>query len=256
MSNQTNAAELSSQLYAAAASPELRPAIARLGALIRCDEAILFAALDIAVRLRRTETSIGALRALLDALGPALLLVDEAGRPLFVNRRATQILTRRDGLAIGPGGLAAASVRATRSLRAAIADAAARAHAVHARSRTLRLTLARPAMRPPWLLSILPVARRDRSGGGTAGWAAISIAECESHTRIDAPSAADYFLLTPREADVAALLAAGRSSREAAKVLHIGIGTVRTHLKSLFEKTGARSQMALALKLQAFAVRD
>lgn len=210
--------------------------------------------LDTAARLRQAESSIGALRALLDALGPALLLVDGGGSPVFINRRAAQILAQRDGLAIGVNGLATRSMKTTRLLRAAIAGAAARARSSHARSLTLHLSIPRPSARAPWLVSVLPLARDGI--GGTTGYVAISITESDLRTRIDPASAAGYFLLTPREADVAALLAAGRNSREAARALHIRIGTVRTHLKSLFEKTGARSQTALALKLQAFAIRD
>jgi DNA-binding CsgD family transcriptional regulator len=193
----------------------------------------------------------GTLQAILDVLGPPLLLVDEAATPIFVNRRAARILARGDGLAIGPAGLTTRSRKATRELRAAIAGAAANAHSSHARPLTLHVTVARHLPRPPWLVSVLPIG-----GAGTAGYAALSITESEVHTRIDPESAADYFLLTPRETDVAALLAAGRNSREAARALHIGIGTVRTHLKSLFGKTGARSQTTLALKLQAFAIRE
>jgi len=194
------------------------------------------------------------LRALLDALGPALLLVAGDGRPIFINRRAGQILAQQDGLALGPNGLIADSARKTRSLRAAITGAAARAHSSLAHSLTLRLAVARPSSRPPWLVSILPIA--GDGADAAAGCAAIAITASDARTRIDPTGAADYFLLTPREADVAALLATGCSSREAARVLHIRIGTVRTHLKSLFEKTGARSQTALALKLQAFAIRE
>ncbi len=148
-------------------------------------------------------------------------------------------------------------MKTTRSLRAAIANTAARARSPGASSvTTLRLAVARRSAQPPWLLTIVPITAPNAPGSPPAGYAAISIVESDVRTRIDPLSAADYFLLTPRETEVAALLAAGRSSRDAAEALHIGIGTVRTHLKSLFEKTGARSQTALALKLQAFAVRD
>lgn len=240
------------RLCAAPASPE--PRAPRLGQPARRDQARPGAARDLAARLREAESSIGALRALLDALGPALLLVDDRSRPIFINRRAARILAQHDGLAVGANGLATGSVRTTRSLRAAITGAAARAHSSLAPSLTLRLSVARPSSRPPWLISILPIARDG--AGITAGCAAIAITAFDARTRIDPMGAADYFLLTPREADVAVLLAAGCSSREAARTLHIRIGTVRTHLKSLFEKTGARSQIALALKLQAFAIRD
>lgn len=230
MSTRTFLPQLSSQLHAGAKLPELRPTL-------------------------DAEGSIGALQAILDALGPPLLLVDDDCRPIFVNRRAARILAQRDGLAIGPSGLTTRSRKATRALRAAVTGAAAHAHSAHAHSLTLRVSVARQPRRPPWLVSILPIAG-DGLGAGIAGYAAICITESDVDTRIDPASAADYFLLTPREADVAALLAAGRNSREAARALHIGIGTVRTHLKSLFGKTGVRSQTALALKMQAFAIRD
>lgn len=232
MSNHASMQELSPQLHAGVPSPEA------------------------AERLSQAESSIGALRALLDALGPALLLVDDGCRPIFINRRAVRILARRDGLSLGPSGLTTESKKTTRSLRAAIAGAAARANSPHARSLPVRIPVSRRSPHPPWLLSILPIALRGSLGGSAAGHVAISIVESDVHTRIDPAGAADYFLLTPREADVAALFAAGCNSREAAGALHIRIGTVRTHLKSLFEKTGARSQTALVLKLQAFAVRD
>lgn len=232
MSNRTSLPQLSSRLRPATRSPsQLQPAF-------------------------RAESPIAALQAILDVIGPPLLLVDDTARPLFVNRRAAQILARRDGLALGASGLTTHSRKATRALRAAIAGAVANARSSNAAQPfTRHVTVARLLPRPPWLLSILPIAG-DGVGAGTAGYAAISITESDVHTQIDAASTADYFLLTPRETDVAALLAAGRNSREAARALRIGIGTVRTHLKSLFEKTGARSQTALALKLQAFALRD
>lgn len=226
MSNRTSLPELPSQLHSGTTPPELRPTL-------------------------RAESSVSALQAILDAFGPPLLLVDDDGRPIFVNRRAAQVLAQRDGLAIGLRGLTTRCSKTTRALRAAIAGAAAHADSAHARSLNVRVSVARQPPRPPWLVSVLPIA-----GDGTVGYAAISITEFDVHIRIDPTSAADYFLLTPREADVAALLAGGRNLREAARALHIGIGTVRTHLKSLFEKTGVRSQTALALKMQAFAVRD
>lgn len=210
---------------------------------------------DLTARLRRAESTIAALRGLLDALPPALLLVDEGGRPIFINRRAERIIAQHDGLAIGPNGLVSDSVKTTRALRAAIACAAASARASHRASLTLRVPVERSSPHAPWLVSVLPIAP-DEVAGPAPGCVAISVTECVAPARIDPVSAAHYFLLTPREADVAAWLGAGHSSREAASALHIRIGTVRTHLKSLFEKTGARSQTALALKLQAFAIRD
>ncbi|HEU0202427.1 MAG TPA: LuxR C-terminal-related transcriptional regulator [Burkholderiaceae bacterium] len=53
------------------------------------------------------------------------------------------------------------------------------------------------------------------------------------------------FDLTPAERRVFGLLLADRSPREIAGELRIAVTTVRTHLQSLFAKTGTRRQSEL-----------
>jgi DNA-binding CsgD family transcriptional regulator len=48
-----------------------------------------------------------------------------------------------------------------------------------------------------------------------------------------------------REAEVAALLAVGHEIRDVATRLRISVNTARTHLKTIFSKTGIRSQAEL-----------
>jgi len=55
--------------------------------------------------------------------------------------------------------------------------------------------------------------------------------------------------LTPREAEVAQLLCAGRRDEEIARALGIAFSTVRSHLRSLFEKSGAASRTGLVARL-------
>jgi DNA-binding NarL/FixJ family response regulator len=50
------------------------------------------------------------------------------------------------------------------------------------------------------------------------------------------------FGLTERESEVAAFLAAGISNQEIADALFISVHTVKTHLKGIFQKTGAVSR--------------
>jgi DNA-binding CsgD family transcriptional regulator/PAS domain-containing protein len=59
----------------------------------------------------------------------------------------------------------------------------------------------------------------------------------------------DRYGLTPREAEVALLLARGASNREAARRLYISPYTVRTHVEHIFRKLGIHSRKALALEL-------
>ena len=53
--------------------------------------------------------------------------------------------------------------------------------------------------------------------------------------------------LTPREQEVAALVAKGMKNREIAESLGIATGTVKIHLMHIFEKTGIRDRFELAL---------
>ena len=62
-----------------------------------------------------------------------------------------------------------------------------------------------------------------------------------------AAALAQRYRLTPREAEIAVCLGAGSTLPEAAAALGIGLTTARTHLMRLFDKTGTRSQLALAL---------
>ncbi len=48
--------------------------------------------------------------------------------------------------------------------------------------------------------------------------------------------------LTPREAEVLRLIAAGRSNREIARELYVSEATVKTHVNRIFAKTGSRDR--------------
>ena len=57
------------------------------------------------------------------------------------------------------------------------------------------------------------------------------------------------FGFTPAEARLVLRLVSGDSLRSAAKALGIQYETVRTHLKSIFQKTGTRRQAELVILL-------
>jgi DNA-binding NarL/FixJ family response regulator len=57
------------------------------------------------------------------------------------------------------------------------------------------------------------------------------------------------FGLTARESEVAALLANGCSNREIADALFISEHTVKSHLKSIFRKTGVASRAGAAVRI-------
>jgi len=56
------------------------------------------------------------------------------------------------------------------------------------------------------------------------------------------PAAASDTDLTPREAEVLRLIAAGKSNREIARALYVSEATVKTHVNRIFAKTGSRDR--------------
>ena len=61
------------------------------------------------------------------------------------------------------------------------------------------------------------------------------------------PMRQDTSTLTPREMEVLASLIAGRSNREIAAELNMGIGTVKAHLSAIYEKLGVSNRTQAAL---------
>jgi DNA-binding NarL/FixJ family response regulator len=60
-----------------------------------------------------------------------------------------------------------------------------------------------------------------------------------------APSPPGSHLLTPREAELVAMLQRGSSNAEIAEALGVGIETVRTHARNIYRKLGVSSRLEL-----------
>jgi DNA-binding CsgD family transcriptional regulator len=167
---------------------------------------------------------------------------------LFLNVRAQRLTAACDGLTVDAARLTAATMAGTRRLRDAVAGAAAD-RAVEGR----RLHLARPSRRAPLLVSVLPFWRVGVvvPGAGSAR-AAIFIKEPDAPVSIDRVTVADAFRLTRRESEIAVMLADGRDLNAIAEALGLSIGTVRFHLKRVFEKTGTHGQGPLVALIRGF----
>jgi DNA-binding CsgD family transcriptional regulator len=66
----------------------------------------------------------------------------------------------------------------------------------------------------------------------------------------------ELYGLTPAEAAITAALALGRSVEDAAKAKRVSLATLRSHLRSIFAKTGTRRQAELvSIALRGSAIR-
>jgi DNA-binding CsgD family transcriptional regulator len=97
------------------------------------------------------------------------------------------------------------------------------------------------------LAHVLPLATGElRAQFASAAVAAVFIRARES-TQDSAELLALTYGLTPAETRVVSCLLAGRTLSEGARELRVTPATARTHLRSVFRKTGASRQQELLL---------
>lgn len=164
------------------------------------------------------------------ALG--VILVDRECRALLRNSAATAILAMRDGLSDDDGRLVASSHRDTCAIRNAVTSVAAR---LAGSAPAVALSIARPSLKRP--LSLMAV----RMGRATA----LFISDPESSLCASVELLQTLYGLTPKEAQIAALLVEGSSIEELAERLGISAQTARWHLKNVFNKASAETQRDL-----------
>lgn len=100
--------------------------------------------------------------------------------------------------------------------------------------------------RPPWLVWLTPLMDFDT---GRNGKALCFVFDPERQVPITGSLLQSIYALTPAEVRLAEQLLLGRRPAEAAEALGVTIHTVRTYLKRLYHKVGARTQATLVRKL-------
>jgi DNA-binding CsgD family transcriptional regulator len=203
--------------------------------------------LQTAVRLRREiaglETQLSCLSKTLDNVPQGLLVADPSGRILFMNRRAETTLRAKDGLWVASDGIRAHRTEETARLRELLARAAntSTGNGTHAGG---VLSISRPGQRRSLKIMIAPLpSSPNRGQHGPA--ALLLISAPEQSTPTDAKLLQALLDLTPMEARLTAAIVEGRTVKEFAEESGVSMNTARTHLKSVFAKTGVSRQAAL-----------
>ncbi len=181
----------------------------------------------------------------LDKLPQGALIVNRAGHLIFANRSAEQILARNDGLVLdAQRNLAAASPHDHQQLHQLIGTAG-QANALLPAQSSGVFHLQRPSGLRPFSLLIAPLNQDISHNNYHEPAVLIFITDPEQRMESMEAVLQRLYTLTPAEARLAAILVQGKSIATAAVELHITQNTARTHLKHIFEKTGARRQSDL-----------
>jgi DNA-binding CsgD family transcriptional regulator/PAS domain-containing protein len=184
----------------------------------------------------------------LDGLEQGFLLVDAEARLLFVNGVARTLLDARAGLRLEAGALSASNADEARTLRGLIASCAVTASA--ATGAGGEIVLRRGAGRLPLDVLVTPI--QPETAMASIPWtfpqravAIVLVSDPETELQARVESLRDRFGLTPAEAIFALEIIKGDGRQATADRLGITVGTARSHLSKIFDKTGVRHQAEL-----------
>jgi DNA-binding CsgD family transcriptional regulator len=188
--------------------------------------------------------SAGLLGAIVDQIALGIVVVALDGRVLHANRAGLKALFGT-GIFIGPEGKLAShsSSDIVAVYRAVSATAAEARTLVVIDSGRLRVTIAAQPLR-------YPHEGRRRA-------AAMLLTNVDA--RADAPAIVAYghaHLLTRAERSVLLALSGGLRAKEVAATTRSSVATVRSHLRSIYQKTGARNLQDLLARVAALPPLD
>ncbi|HYG61739.1 MAG TPA: helix-turn-helix transcriptional regulator [Thermoanaerobaculia bacterium] len=199
-----------------------------------------------AIRLTRRLSEVDALanlsRSVLDRLPIGTLLLDRSGRVAVMNRTAEEIMALKDGLAVTPCGLKAASRKEDEALTCLVRRTTSAAQGKGLWPGGI-LRVPRPSFRRAFLVEVVPYGAHMVSGDGGCVAVAVFVSDPEA---FPAPSHVGCaYGLTVAEEALTVHLAKGETLESAAEALEVSLNTARTHLKHIFAKTGVKRQSDL-----------
>lgn len=199
-------------------------------------------ALEIRDRLEAAELRAANLANVLDSTTYGVFVLDEEGKILEANAIASTMLLAKSGLHQGRDGtlkMDGTNGRSPKWIIGAEAPDCAAAGPFHI-PRNDRLPLS---------ILVTPVPRANALWlSGNPAWVFL-VFDVERSLPLDQDVIVKDLGLSEREAEVAALLAAGLQITEVARRMHVTVYTVRSQLKSAFQKTGCHSQAELVRRI-------
>jgi DNA-binding CsgD family transcriptional regulator/PAS domain-containing protein len=187
-----------------------------------------------------------------DGLSAGLFLVDADGRVVHANESGQAMLAGDSPLRAVAGRLTVVDANVERPLHKLFARAESGDVALGARGTAIPL-VARDGRR--FVAHVLPLASRARRRAGQA-YGAVAAVFVRAAT-LDVPAAPELisgaYNLTPTELRVLLGIVEIGGVPEVADALGIAETTVKTHLRRIYEKTGARRQADLVKLVAAFS---
>ncbi len=188
----------------------------------------------------------------LDGLSTAMLFVDLTGRITHSNAEGGVMIADGGVLRALLGHLVASDPDANRTLQDIFLAAATGDAAIGVKGVAVPL-VARDGER--YVAHVLPLSSGARRGVGVnyAAAAVLLVQKAALASRSPIEVIAKTYRLTPMEVRVLLAIVEIGGAPQVAETLGIGEGTVKTHLKRLYQKTGARRQADLVKLFAGYA---
>ena len=194
-------------------------------------------ALALFAQMESSAAEQGVYQSAFGGLAFASLMLDRTGRVVRSNDAAQRLLASQSGLAIRGEKLAMADRQASAIIQSMLAN-------LDGSDGPVRFRIDPHGEAPELSAVATPLSRRSFMSEGEPVLA-LFIADPAQPAEVNPEALRDIFQLTPTEAQITAELAAGASLVEVARLLDMAHNTARSHLRSIFAKTGARRQSQL-----------
>jgi DNA-binding CsgD family transcriptional regulator len=207
-------------------------------------------ALTMRRKLASLQSRVTGLEDALDSVAVGLVLLDSRAKCVLANKSAQKLLDRRSGLFLDNSALCASSVVESEKLRGLIASAISAEQPTNP-SLNRAMLISRSEQKPLQVL-VAPL-RRETTNPPRDAVAIVFVNDPDEKTIAPADVLQALFSLTVAEARLACTLLEGSSLSDAAELHRVSQETVRTQLKSIFQKTGTRRQGELVRVLSQFS---
>ncbi len=173
-----------------------------------------------------------------------VVLLDQIGRVVHANKAVCAMAEAADGFTLGPGGIAGIRRQDDADLQRLIGQAV-RTGAGRGFGSGGALTLPRRSGMRGYAVVVAPMAGRESPLSPLMPVACVLVTDPERKPVTPVAVLRTLYGLTPQEARLCERLTAGDTPEQAARALHISIGTARIHLASIFRKTETHRQPEL-----------
>lgn len=195
-------------------------------------------------RLIQTATEREIYEDAIDHLDVGTIILDESGRVHRTNQAARDILDTRAGLSLLEGRLQVGGRQENADFRR-IVEEMMDAHRRQTPSLVRALRVERGYGRPSLGLVLRPAPLAEATEDQNSPSVTIFVSDPERRRTASSQVLMQLFGFTPAEATLSLLLANGLTLDEASRELHISRNTAKSHLSSIFSKTGVTRQTKL-----------